>query len=170
MNKIEKYDGKSTLVSPTIIKGGFELLKTYEGQRASVNIEKNTKDLINKVSYSLDEKKDDTEYLQVGTLFLGSISDVEKIIRNEKLDFDSLIEKYKERIILLEHKFIGYNIYDVPITEDYYYDYSLLSNLCEEKNINLNAEKDYYKFFHPDLSSTYYSFSKKNVKVLRKKN
>lgn len=103
MNKIEK-NSNAILISASKIKGKFELLKTLEGQRAPINMEKNTKNLIERVIYNLEEK-------------------------------------YKDKIVLLEHKFLGYNLYDIPIEEDFYYDYSLLDKICKEKKINFDKER-----------------------------
>lgn len=103
MNKIEK-NSNAILISTSKIKGAFELLKTLEGQRAPINMEKNTKNLIERVIYNLEEK-------------------------------------YKDKIVLLEHKFLGYNLYDIPIEEDFYYDYSLLDKICKEKKINFDKER-----------------------------
>lgn len=103
MNKIEK-NSNAILISTSKIKGAFELLKTLEGQRAPINMEKNTKNLIERVIYNLEEK-------------------------------------YKDKIVLLEHKFLGYNLYDISIEEDFYYDYSLLDKICKEKKINFDKER-----------------------------
>lgn len=103
MNKIEK-NSNAILISTSKIKGEFELLKTLEVQRAPINMKKNTKNLIERVIYNLEEK-------------------------------------YKDKIVHLEHKFLGYNLYDIPIEEDFYYDYSLLDKICKEKKINFDKER-----------------------------
>ncbi len=59
---------------------------------------------------------------------------IERVIYN-------LEEKYKDKIVLLEHKFLEYNLYDIPIEEDFYYDYSLLDKICKEKKINFDKER-----------------------------